>query len=237
MSQIVFMPGFDGDGALRREFTEALARLGHQVRAVTYPNRMLGTLDHYRVHAIADTPVDWNPVLVAESFSGLVAARWASIDPRVKALFLCGSFARNPVGLVASVGASWPSLVKFGQAMLPPVPTRDAKRRRWSDGFTRAITSLDDGVLGERMRLIATEDVGAQLRNLRIPVVLLQYSSDLVVGPEAQAHLETVCEKAEVLRFPGPHYSIETLPRETAAAIHQRLGKLFPAVPDPPEFS
>ena len=77
MSRIVFMPGFDGDASLRRDFLAALGR-GNEVVAVSYPNRPLGTLDEYRVHGMWQVPVDWKPVLVAESFSGLVAARWAS---------------------------------------------------------------------------------------------------------------------------------------------------------------
>ena len=87
MSQLVFLPGFDGDAQLRREFLDALAAR-HQVRAVSYPNRALGSLDGYRDHAMAQVPVDWKPVLVAESFSGLVAARWAAQDPHVAAIVL-----------------------------------------------------------------------------------------------------------------------------------------------------
>ena len=234
MSQIVFLPGFDGNAQLRRDFCQALANHQHEVLPVSYPNRLLGTLDHYRVHATAETPVDWSPILVAESFSGLVAARWAAVDMRVRAVVLCGSFARNPVGLAAGLGASWPALVKFGQSMLPPVTPHDSPRRRWSDAFTRALTSLSDEVLAERLRLIATEDVTENLSTLSVPVVLVQYQSDLVINPQARAHLERVCRKAEVLKVPGPHFAIETKPREVAAVIHQRLAKLFPP-PPPPE--
>ena len=231
MSQIVFLPGFDGDAQLRREFCQHLANHKHEVLPVSYPNRMLGTLDHYRVHAVGETPIDWNPILIAESFSGLVAARWASIDSRVRGVFLCGSFARNPVGMAAALGASWPALVKFGQSMLPPVPTTDAPRRRWSDAFTRALTSLTDDVLAERLRLIATEDVGDHLRGLGIPVVLVQFQADLVINPQARAHLERVCHNAQVLKVPGPHFALETKPREMANVIARRIVELFPEPP------
>ena len=74
MIPLVFLPGFDGFAELRGDFLTALQR-AHPVRAVSYPARRLGTLDAYRQHAMAQAPVDWHPVLVAESFSGLVAAR------------------------------------------------------------------------------------------------------------------------------------------------------------------
>ena len=95
MTPIVFLPGFDGIADLRGDFLTGLQRQ-HPIRAVTYPLRRLGTLDAYRQHAMTFMPVDWKPVLVAESFSGLVAARWAALDPRVRGIVLCGAFARNP---------------------------------------------------------------------------------------------------------------------------------------------
>ena len=50
-SRIVFLPGFDGDASLRDEFVRELSRR-HEVRAISYPNRVLGSLDQYRAHAI-----------------------------------------------------------------------------------------------------------------------------------------------------------------------------------------
>jgi pimeloyl-ACP methyl ester carboxylesterase len=69
---------------------------------------------------MSQVAVDWKPVLVAESFSGLIAARWAAIDSRVRALVLCASFARNPMGYATGFGAAWPELVKLGPALMRP---------------------------------------------------------------------------------------------------------------------
>ena len=74
---------------------------------MSYPRHPLGSLAAYRDHAMAEMPVDWRPVLVAESFSGLVAARWASVDVRVRGLVLCAGFARNPVGFAGRGTAGW----------------------------------------------------------------------------------------------------------------------------------
>ena len=220
MSQVVFLPGFDGAAHLRHEFLDALAAR-HAVRAVTYPNRGLGSLDAYRDHAMAHAPVDWKPVLVAESFSGLVAARWAAIDARISAVVLCGAFARNPVGGAASLGAVLPGLVKLGPAFMGPMAwaTGDARRARWGAGLTRALAALDDDVVAERLRIIAHEDVGPQLGALEIPVVVVHFGSDAVVGSLARAHLESVCRAPVVLRLEGPHVALETRPLVCAAAI------------------
>lgn len=224
MSQLVFLPGFDGHAELRREFLDALA-LHHEVRAVSYPNRALGSLDAYREHAMGEVPVDWQPVLVAESFSGLVAARWAAIDSRVRALVLCASFARNPVGPAAAMGASFPGLVKLGPMVMGPMPwdANDARRTLWAAGLARALAALDDGVVAERLRLIASEDVSAQLQALRIPTIVVHFDSDHVIGPRARAHLESVCRNPRVVRLEGPHFAIATRPLECAAAISASL--------------
>ena len=229
MSGIVFLPGFDGDATLREEFVRELGR-GHAVRPVSYPNHVMGSLDAYRLHAMAQAPVDWRPVLVAESFGGLVAARWAAVDSRVQALVLCGSFARNPAGAATAWGAFWPGLVKLGPFFANPLPamSKDPRRRRWSEGFRRSLGALRDDVVSERLRLIATEDTGPALRQLRVPVLLVQFEDDLVILPHAREHLESVCHNPHVLRLPGPHFAIETRPVESARAITAKLAALLP---------
>jgi pimeloyl-ACP methyl ester carboxylesterase len=210
----------DGEASLRREFVDALGAR-HAVRAVSYPNRMLGSLDGYREFAMAAAPVDWKPILVAESFSGLVAARWAAMDSRVQALVLCGAFARNPVGHAAALGALMPAFVKMGPAFMGPMAwaTGDERRARWGAGLSKALSRLDDDVVAERLRIIATEDVSGELRALRIPTVVVQFESDVVIGAMARSHLESVCHEPRVLRLAGPHFALETRPAECAAAI------------------
>jgi pimeloyl-ACP methyl ester carboxylesterase len=229
MTPIVFLPGFDGDARLRQDFMDELGRQ-HRVRGVSYPNRKLGSLDAYRVHAMSLMPVDWEPVLVAESFGGLVAARWASVDSRVKGLVLCGGFARNPVSFAAGLGASLPGLAKLTPWLSAPMAraSGDPLRARWSTELTRSLAALGNDVVAERLRLIAMEDVGPILARLRIPVILVRFDGDQVVGRAAQAHLESVCHNGAVLRLPGPHFAIETRPRECAQAIGERIRALAP---------
>ena len=220
MSQLVFLPGFDGDAGLRREFLDALAAR-HQVRAVSYPNRALGSLDGYREHAMAQVPVDWKPILVAESFSGLVAARWAAMDSRVEAIVLCGAFARNPVGHAAVLGVMLPGLVKLGPAFMGPISwaSGDERRQRWGAELSKVLDSLHDDVIAERLGIIASSDVSPELTALRIPTVIVHFESDVVIGSLARAHLESVCHQPVVLRLEGPHFALETRPAECAAAI------------------
>jgi len=229
MTPIVFLPGFDGIADLRGDFLTALQR-HHPVRAVTYPLRRLGTLDAYRQHAMSFAPVDWKPVLVAESFSGLVAARWAALDPRVRGVVLCGAFARNPLGWATQVGAAIPWAVRYGPTVIPASAHEgdSPQRRRWVTGFRAAMRGLPGAVIAERLRIIATEDVTPSLAGLRVPVVLVQFQGDEVIRRPARDHLEAVCHNAQVLRVPGPHFALESRPQVCAEAIGRRIRESFP---------
>lgn len=220
---VLLLPGFDGDGWLREAFLEEL-RPAYDARPVTYPNAALGNLAGYCRYAASKVGPEDRVIVVAESFSGLVAARWAARDPHVEGLILCGAFARNPVW-AASVGAALPNVVRFGAQLLGPLRmgSSDPLRRRWSRDFSRTLHALSAEVVAERLALIAKEDVSEDLRALRIPVILLQFDGDLVVGPRARGELETVCHNARVIRHPGPHFALETQPRSCADALRGHL--------------
>jgi pimeloyl-ACP methyl ester carboxylesterase len=220
MIEIVFLPGIDGAAQIREPFLEALREF-HPTRGVSYPNRAMGSLDDYWRFAANEVSPGTRCILVAESFSGLVAARWAARDPQVEAIVLCGSFARNPVHWAASIGASLPGVVKMATSVFAPIvfAMGGSAGRGWERDLSRALHALDSGVISERLQLVANEDVTEELRALRIPVVLVQFDDDLMVGSHARRELEEVCPNAQVVRFPGPHFAIEAAPLECARAI------------------
>lgn len=227
-NEIVFMPGFDGAAELRAEFVEELRAVA-PARAIGYPNRKLETLNGYARFASSQTSAESRPVLVAESFSGLVAARWAAQDPHVAALVLCGAFARNPSAW-SDLAAAWPATAQFfGANWMNPMSylSGDPARRRWSRALTTAVASLHKDVLAERLRIIATDDVSADLGALRIPILIVRFKDDLVIDAVASAALEAACHEPIVVTVPGPHYAIETRPRESAAALRRQLDVLF----------
>ncbi len=229
-TEIIFLPGFDGVAELRAPFVAALGER-HPARAIGYPNRRLETLAGYARFASSHVAPDSRPILVAESFSGLVAARWAASDPHVAGLVLCGAFARSPLPW-ASLAASLPSIAQFlGANLVAPVgrASMDPARRQWSEAFGTALGALGADVLAERLAIISAEDVSEELRRIAAPIVLVQFDEDLVIGLAARAHLESVCARATVVRFAGPHFAIEVRPRESAAAVALAIAPLFEA--------
>ena len=226
-TEILFMPGFDGIGELRADFVAALSTLA-PARSITYPNRMLESLNGYARFAALQVSPASRPLLVAESFSGLVAARWAAKDPHVAGVVLCGAFASCPVPW-ASFGASIPGVAQFvGANFMSPIGfvSTDPARRRWSNGLATALRALDRNVLGERMRIIATEDITKDLAAIK-PLIVAQFEDDLVIGRDARARLEAACGQATIVRIPGPHYTIEIRPREAADKLRAHIAALF----------
>ena len=220
-TEVLFLPGMDGDARLRGELLSTLAAV-HPARGVGYPNRKLGSLEGYWRHVASQVAPDSRPVVIAESFSGIVAARWAANDPRVAGLLLCGAFARNPAPFAVRFGASMPSLARFVGLRLG-----GTRGQGWTGDLVAAIRALHADVIGERLRLIAREDVGPDLSALRIPLVLVQFEDDGIVRGPARRHLEQVCHNARIMRLPGPHFALETRPLECGRAIAECLAPFF----------
>ena len=228
-TEAVFLPGFDGVAQLRDEFVTALAQR-RPTRSIGYPNRKLDSLDGYWQYAASQVAPDSRPVVIAESFSSLVAARWAANDPRVAGLVLCAAFARNPVYFIPSLGASMPSMAKLvGSRLLSPFlgVRGDIRRSGWARALPEALGTLDRDVIGERLGLIARENVSTDLSQLRIPIALVQFDGDLVIRGPARRYLESVCHNARIMRLPGPHFALETRPLECAEAIAACIAPLF----------
>lgn len=227
-NEIVFLPGFDGVAELRHEFVSELGAVA-PARGVGYPNSKLETLNGYARFAASQVTAESRPVLVAESFSGLVAARWAAQDPHVAAIVLCGAFVRNPVAFTG-LGASMPGAAQFFAAnMMNPMSffSGDPARRQWSQALQAAVGSMHRDVIAERLRIISAEDVEQELAGLKIPIVLVQFQDDVVIDARARDALESACNQARIVRIPGPHFTIEIRPREAAAALRPHIAALF----------
>jgi hypothetical protein len=92
------LPGLDGTGLLFRPLVAAMPDTGTKV--VSYPNDKALSLDEHARWAIRNLP-GGKAVLVAESFSGLVALRvlQEARSCGTRRRFSCASFASAPMRL------------------------------------------------------------------------------------------------------------------------------------------
>jgi pimeloyl-ACP methyl ester carboxylesterase len=102
--ELALLPGLDGTGLLFRAFVAALPDVDTKI--VSYPHDKVLSLDEHARRVIRQLPGD-KTVLVAESFSGLVALRALQEAPsRIAAVIFVGAFAEPPRPLRGARGGA-----------------------------------------------------------------------------------------------------------------------------------
>jgi pimeloyl-ACP methyl ester carboxylesterase len=227
---LVMLPGMDGTGTLFSSFAAAIGpRL--KTTAVRYPVEEILSYAQLAEVARAAIPPQGPYVLLGESFSGPVAIALAAGDPgRLKGLVLCCTFASSPrPWLAAPVKALWRRLP------LPPMPLLSAalmggfSTPELRAGLEKAIALVEPAVLRSRLAQAMAVDARAQLRDVRVPVLQLRAEKDRLVTIACANEIRRLCPKAQTLSLPGPHFLLQTLPAECAAAVHGFVDRIHRA--------
>lgn len=219
MSTLVLLPGMDGTGRLFGPFVEALGA-GTRTIVVPYPaDEALGPRDLERIarsHLPADTPF----VLLGESFSGPIAvAIAASPPPGLRGLVLCCSFASSPRPSLRWLGPLTGVLplgagALLHRALLGRFATPGRRRE-----LTEAIAAVAPGVLRKRLRAVLATDVVAPLARVRVPVLCLRATEDLVVPRAATEGILRALPTARLAEVDGPHLLLQTRPDDGAKLV------------------
>lgn len=222
MTTLVLLPGLDGTGELFQPLLRELP-VDWRKQVVAYPMDADAGYDALTGLAERALPADSPLVLSGESFSGPIAIRLAaSLGPRLQALVLCCSFARNPRLALAPLGGlvGWlPSPGRLpaslsARVLLGPAPPAESKAL-----LARALARLPAAVLRERLRMVMAVDVSRQLAAVRAPVLYLQATQDRVVPASAAEHVRRCCPQVNVTRLDGPHGLLQASPAACAAAM------------------
>jgi len=221
VTTLVLLPGMDGTGSL---FAPLLRELpGHwATRVIRYPadpGQCYDELLHNAWTALPEGPV----TVLGESFAGPLAIRLAaSLGPRLQALILCCTFARNPrpslarfsrwIGCLPApsrLPAAWAAWVLLGRRA--PEESRAL--------LAEALAALPAAVLQARLRMVLQVDVRAELAGLRVPVLYLQARQDLIVPADAARDVQKAQPVTIVRALQGPHGLLQSSPRAAAEAI------------------
>lgn len=223
----VLLPGLDGTGIL---FRPLLAALPGDIRpsVVTYPgDRELSLPEHARA-ALGQLPPG-KSVLVAESFSGLVALTLLVEAPsRVAGIIFIGAFAEPPR----------PMLMKFA-----PVISRFAGAVRSAPSFLLRRFCLGADATPDQLNLLR-EALGAvspavlahrvaltrRRHNFKgpftVPCCYLQASHDLLVPAGAASWFGERFASFRLEIVQGPHFLLQVKSRECAQVIAKTIRTL-----------
>ena len=225
---LVLLPGLDGSDALFEPLRHALPS-SVRTHVVTLPDS--GPNDYASIaRHIRDRLAGLrNPVILAWSFSGPVGIRLAA-DPTIapRALILASSFARNPHPYLRAFGVlaqPW-LLAPFTYASRAKALLGGNSSPSLQSLLRRAHRGLTGRLLSQRVRAVLGVDDLETLSRLRLPVLYLRASRDLVVPASSGRLVAKACPQARVVELQGPHLSLATAPAASAGAILEFLGGL-----------
>jgi pimeloyl-ACP methyl ester carboxylesterase len=183
-------------------------------------------------------PPDGHFAIVAESYSGPVAIRFATRSPaNLCGLVLVATFVRSPRPLVPCWAARLvrPWLFKLP---LPQVGLRqallgdDAPREQIEEVCVEQRRCRPE-VSAARVRDVLTVDVRNELREVSVPMLYLAGCRDRVVPPRVVREFQALRPDIEVVTLDSPHAVLQRRPVEAARAIGRFLLEKCPSTREP----
>lgn len=196
--KVVLLPGLDGTGDLFQPFLDA-APPDIECVVVRYPpDRVLG---YSELAELVDLP-SGDIVLVAESFSGPIAAKLAARQ-NVRHVVLVNSFVRPPHPSFLRWFA-WPLLFRF----LPPQWCLGAFKRE-------TLKKVKPEVMAARLKFVLTVDELESLRAANKPILYLRGTRDWLVWNRSARQIPF----AKIVSIKAPHALLQVAPVEAWRAI------------------
>lgn len=225
---LVLLPGLDGTGRLFGPFLRQIPR-DVATHVCSYPTHEALGYDELFARQKRELAGAGRLVLLAESFSGPLAIRYAAAHPeRVAALVLVASFIRSPLpGILNHLPlpalafrlATWGPALRL--ALLGPRPADDVLR------LTReTIVGVPAAVLAERVRQIQRLDCSDALVKTRCRILYLQAARDALVGGRAVQQMRAIRRDVKVRRIDAPHFLLPSAP----AAAWREVGRFSSAL-------
>jgi len=214
----VLLPGFDGTGLLFEPFLRTL-RPEDDPTVVRYPSDRCCSADELVEIVLSSVPSE-PYLLIAESFSGPIALRAASLHPP-EALVLCASFATCPYPRTVAV------LTTLGTALFRYPPPRPLVRRYLMSGasdevlslFYRALRAVSPDVLANRLTVLLEFGGGWLPPGAPAPMLYLQARRDHLISPRQMRFVQRQYPALRIQTIDSPHFMLQAEPQAALQAI------------------
>jgi len=220
---VVLLPGLDGTGILFRPLLAALPA-DIQPKVIAYPaDQRLSLAEHANLVA-CQLPA--NIVVVAESFSGLVALDLLSRQaPQIRCVLFVASFAESPNRLLRLV-----PLLPWAGSVMRAAPAFALRAFCMGSEATaeqlallrESLAAVSPRVLAHRLGLIGARQIFEEAR-FNVPCHYLQASQDWLVPRTAAGWFQRHFASCQVDILDGPHFLLQTRPQLCAEWIGARV--------------
>ncbi len=224
------LPGLDGSGAL---FGPLLAVLPEELIpvVVSYPRDKVLFYEQLMPYIREVMPWGEPYVLLAESFSGPLALKFAAEQPEnIDAIVLSSAFFSK----ISAPSGSWTRFFTNQKWVENATPDSAIKQLVAGGvcepavlaGIKSAIKSVSPEVLSHRVKLMFEINLTAALEEIRSPILCLAGTQDKLGAAQAMQELLKVKEGSSYVTFDTSHLILQTKPREAIEAILKFLHSL-----------
>lgn len=231
MSALVLLPGLDGTGILFDDFVAALRSIAPEIEAIVvrYPTEQrLGYAELERIARKA-LPTAQPFVLLGESFSGPIAISIAASRPAgLVGLILCCTFARYPRTLFRKLQRLAPFVPVKGRIvrLARKIAAHTVIEPEVEAKLTEASNKVSAEVFRYRIGNLLQVNVSERLPNIDVPILDLRALRDGVVPSGAARDIRRLGRRVSVVEMNGPHFLLQAMPKETAAAVRDFVQRL-----------
>jgi len=219
MKKLVLLAGLDGTGQLFEPLIKNFEN-NINVQIVTYPPN-----HHLSIEALANkvqSEVIFNndTILLAESFSGLVAMELLRKGILLDSIIFCASFASAPRPLLLK----FLNLLPLGTIFKLPLPNillrLEGLNKELTELFQQVIKKVSPQVLAHRLRLIANSKNIFQKNHFKIHCYYLHGLNDWAVPLHCAKELEKYFKNVNVIHIEkAGHFVLQSQPQVCAKTI------------------
>jgi pimeloyl-[acyl-carrier protein] methyl ester esterase len=227
--KLIVLPGMDGTGDMLDAFAAALETT-HNVGVVGYPRNQLLSYSELADFVAQRLPQGEPYALVAESFSGPVAALLAARKPKdLRAVVFVASFVRKPVAFPKWL-AKQASIAPLGSPWLLR-PAKPYTFGRWRTAaldrlLAAVVQSIPASTLAFRIRQVMEVDALATLEGSLVPMLYIRPLQDKVIPIRAAQEMKAVNPAFNIAEVEGPHFVLQVQPEVCASRIRAFLADI-----------
>ena len=220
---LILLPGLDGTGALFDDLVDQLEEKFHII-CLSYPSNQHCSLDDLAQMVKDKMPDPQNTIILAESFSGLVALTLLEkllIHPKGIIFGMC--FVEPPFKALLRVVSKIPikhiPWIHIPDAMYRKFCLGNSATKQQVKNLQKVLSKVNPGVIFQRLRLIETFRIPDQSKNWDIPCGYIQATMDRLISYKAAFWFSQNFQSFSLKTIPGPHFLMQSQAEQCATYI------------------